>query len=1034
LKLAEFCVEKPVFATVLNLIILLVGILCLTLLNVRYQPKVFKPGLTVVTNYPGASAQVVEKSVTDVLEDSLAGIANLDVMNSRTKNSMSFIKLKFKELDQTQFVTAQSAVIRAISSVSRKLPENVTPTIRTGSDENQILFYGFSSNRMNTREITDYLQNNVNNLISKIPGVGEVTIMGPQSALVIAVDPNKLAHYNLTFPQLITVLQTSNKSLSLGNIVNKDQSIIINANTDIGHISELQTLVIATRDSQLIRLSQVAKVSIGDKDPTEVDVLINGSPGVGLNISATDDANPIEVGKLVQKTLKKMKKTFPLGLKMTNFMDMPKIMERSLSEVGFTIIEAIVLVCLVTLLFLGNLRLSYVPMVTIPICLLGSCIFLFALGYTLNTFTLLAIVLAVGLVVDDAIVVLENIYRYLSGSSNMTSKEAAKKGSTEIAFAVVGMTICLIAVYLPVVLLKSHTAVYFQAFALTLASCVLISGFTSLTLSPVMCRFFLKSKTKDSNQENKYQIFLEKVTNKAQDYYKNLLDKVLKLRFLVLGVFVLLVVFGVWLFESLPSNLMPNDQAGIGMFVLTGAPTASPEWLNNEFKGVSKQIEEIDGVKGVLGSANNCTNDSSNCVFGIFKLTEKGLNDTSFANNIVAKINKIMKSNITLNGSASLLNLNEGLNNDNKSGGLSLMLLGVMSYEQLEKVSNNLKEAMNKMPEIVSEHISFDRQQVYDLTVDRTLANQLAVPVDNIFTSLQAAYGGQQLSNEYRYGADSYPIIIRLPTTDLKDFSSLSNIYVKRYSASSGEFGDSDTSATSLLPLSDFVKVKASMMRPYRNHFNQMRATGFSRVVAPGYTLGQAVSAVNAVAAKILPAGVQLQFSGSARQLQKNHGELSLIFIMGIVFIYLVLAALFESFIDPLIILLTVPLCIVGALFALFIVGGSINLFTGIGLLTLIGLVSKHGILITQFANQKLTEGLSKKDAILQAASTRLRPIIMTSLTMILGAIPLIVQTGAGSNSRSQLGWVIVAGLVIGTFFSLFVVPVAYDFLSRRKT
>ena len=254
MKLSEFCVERPVFATVLNLLILLIGILCLTLLNLRYQPKVFKPGLTVVTNYPGASAQVVEKSVTDVLEDSLAGIANLDVMNSRTKNSMSFIKLKFKELDQTQFVTAQSAVIRAISSVSRRLPENVTPTIRTGSDEDQILSYGFSSDRMSPREITDYLQNSVNNLISKIPGVGEVAIRGPQSALVVAVDPNKLAHYDLTFSQLINVLQTSNKNLSLGNIVNKDQSIIINANTDIGHISELQTLVVATRDNQLIRL------------------------------------------------------------------------------------------------------------------------------------------------------------------------------------------------------------------------------------------------------------------------------------------------------------------------------------------------------------------------------------------------------------------------------------------------------------------------------------------------------------------------------------------------------------------------------------------------------------------------------------------------------------------------------------------------------------------------------------------------------------------------------------------------------------
>ena len=399
------------------------------------------------------------------------------------------------------------------------------------------------------------------------------------------------------------------------------------------------------------------------------------------------------------------------------------------------------------------------------------------------------------------------------------------------------------------------------------------------------------------------------------------------------------------------------------MFI-QGPQTASPDWYNQQYLSLYNKIKNISEVDGAYANAN-CTSDGVGCLFGMLNLSESVADDDKKSQAVIDKVNGLIEQNPDINGSASLLNLNDGLNvNDNMGGSLSTALMGVVSYDQLEAAANKLKIAMNDMPEVVPEKISFDRLPVYNLSVDRVLASKLSVPIDQLFATLSAAYGGQQLNNDYQFDADSYPIIVQLPLADLKDFSSLDNIYVQ-----------ANDSAKSMLPVADFVSVKIGSTRPQRAHVNQMRAISFNRKVAPGYTLGQAVAAVEQASANLLPSGVELQFRGAADKLKKGNSELVLIFVMGIIFIYLVLAALFESFIDPFIILLTVPLCIIGALLTLFLIGGSVNLFTGIGLLTLIGLVSKHGVLITQFANERVQAGLSKADAVVEAAVIRLRPI-----------------------------------------------------------
>tara|TARA_A100001015_G_scaffold320602_1_gene447588 strand:- start:1342 stop:3117 length:1776 start_codon:yes stop_codon:yes gene_type:complete len=589
MRLPVLSIEKPVFATVLNLIILLLGFLCCILLPLRYQPKIFSPGLIIITQYPGASAEVVEKAITDKLEANLATVPNLDTMKSNSSNGSSRIILKFKDISQSDFLTVQSRVLQAIAETSRNLPNNVVPKVRSGGDnDNQIYLYGFSSKVMSPREVTDYLQNNVVNMLSKIPGVSQAEVWGPAGAVRVNIKPNQLARYNITIPELITILNDNNKNEALGDIITNSQDITINSSMDIDHIDKLRNLVIKNINGELIKLSQVANVTLGYEDLSQSFTSINGDPGVGVSISVTDDANPIAVGKDVTKTLRSLKTQFPLGLKMTKFIDTPKIMKLSLDEVGAAIIESIILVSLITLIFLGNFKLSLIPVVTIPVCLLGTCMFLLALGYSFNIFTLLALVLAVGLVVDDAIVVLENAYRYAT-KKGLSARKAAKIGSSEIGFAIVGMTICLIAVYLPVVLLKSRTAAYFQEFALTLAGAVFISGFISLTLSPVMCSLLLTSKNKNLT-ENKYQIKLDYITLKFQNFYKKLLSFVLKIKLIILIVFLVLVIVGLSLFKALPSENMPMDQQGVAVLFLKGPDTANKEWNNKQWSNLNDKI------------------------------------------------------------------------------------------------------------------------------------------------------------------------------------------------------------------------------------------------------------------------------------------------------------------------------------------------------------------------------------------------------------------------------------------------------------
>lgn len=1010
MKISEICLKRPVFASVLSLVILVLGILGYSQLELRFQPKVFKPHLSVVTRYPGASAEEIEQSITDKLEKQLAGTPNLEQMSSDSQEGVSSISLKFKAIDEQTFLIAQSQVLQEIATVD--LPEQAEqPSLYSHNQNKTLIGIAFTDPNMSFVQLADYVQNIVINRLQKVPGTSDIQQSAFSPALRIELNPLKMAEYQLTLDDLIQVLKNSNISFSVGQITSHDQVLTLNGNFLLKNVKDFQNLMVARIGGHTIRLHDIADVQVGFENNSGWYSLHNGKPAVMVFLSNTDESNPIEVGQTVEKTLAQMQKSFPPGMHYYTVYDLTQPLKQSITEVAITIAEAIALVVLVSFLFLGRLRTTLIPTVTIPICLMGAFLVMYGFNFSINTLTLLALVLAVGLVVDDAIVVMENHHRHME--NGLSAMQAAFKSVKEISFAVIGMTLALVAVYVPAgFLAQNTTGVFYKQFAYTLAAAVLISGFVALTLSPMMC-----GKLLTRNQPSRYEKFLEKFFSRLKTGYQRSLEVVLNVRAMVIVAFFVLLGFGLLVFKLLPSDFLPPNNVNIAMMFLHGPATASAEYTRAHTDQTLKAIEKLPGIKSSTTFAGG-TFTGSNVQVSFFALQPDKARKFSDAD-LLAKINKIISQNKNYGGGAHLLDLNN--NSGGYSGSNSFYILGMASYDQLRSAANQMIKALQQYPGINSLYNTLTQvQQQYNFEVNRQLAQALNVPIANIVLALEVYYGGYSLTPGYNYGGMDYPIIIKLPQKDLEDLTLLKSIYVPSLNGQQ-------------IALSRLVTVKPILGVADRAHLNQLRAGEIDFNITPEFTEGQAINEILKVAAEVLPSSMTIGFDDSSLKMQKETRSMSLIFILGIIFIYLVLAALFESFREPLIILLTVPLCVVGALVALKAIDGSLNMYTAIGLVTLIGLVSKHGILITRFANQLRAQGMEMKTALVTAAAIRLRPILMTTLTMILGAVPLLFASGSGASGREQIGWVIVAGLIVGTLFSLFVVPVAYTILAPKK-
>lgn len=1008
----ERCVHRPVLATVLSLVLMLIGIVSYDRLSTREYPDVEEPTVSVSTTYSGANAEIVESQVTQVLETQLSGIAGIDVVSSTSRAETSAITVRFTLGTDPEVAAAE--VRDRVARARRNLPDEVSEPIvaKVEADAQPIMYLAFTSDRHTGLEITDTLKRTIVDRIQNLGGVSEARILGAREyAMRIWIDARKLAGYGLTVQDVETSLENQNVEIPAGRIESKDREFTLLANTALSTPEEFANIIVNSVNGHPVRLRDIGRTELGAADERQTTSK-QGETAISIGVVKQATANPLEVANNVRAILPDIQDSMPEGMHTDITYDTSIFIDRSIEAVFETIGEAIILVILVIFFFLRSVRASLIPVVTIPVSLITTLAIMFAFGFSINTLTLLAMVLAVGLVVDDAIVVLENIHRRIEGGQ--TPVHAAIAGTGEIAFAVIAMTLTLAAVYVPIAFTEGRTGQLFIEFALTLAGAVLVSGFVALTLTPMMCSKLLRHNENESRISRTLESFLDRLNEK----YRRELQRAMRNRFIViLGAASTAGLVGV-LYISLPSELAPIEDRGVVRIAGT-APEGSTLRFTQRY---GEDAEEIMGAIPEISTYFTVFGFPQVTGFGVFGLLEdwddRNRSQQEIVGSINAQVNRIpgvrafafnMPSLTTSRGGGA------GANNP-----IQFVIQSSSSYDDLNRLATEFMEKIKENPGLVNVETNFDLNKPrMEINMNREKIREAGLQVSEVGRTLETMFGSRQITRIDRDGQQS-DVLVQLNADDRRTPDSINVVNVR---GSSGQ----------LIPLSNLVTVKESVEPANLYRFNRLRSATISAGLASDYSLGEALTYLQNIANESLPTYAQFDLEGESRDFSNSNSSILFVFGLSILFIYLVLAAQFESFIIPFIILLTVPLSITGALLALWFAGASMNIYSQIGLVTLVGLITKHGILIVEFANQMRNEGREVMDAVTEAAVMRLRPILMTTGAMILGAIPLAVATGAGAQSRQAIGWVIVGGMSFGTLLTLFVVPVVYSIVVRKS-
>lgn len=1008
MSISKLCIERPVLAIVMNLILLIVGYIGFDRLNVRELPKTEQFTLQISTTYRGASADLVETQITLPIEDRIAGVEGIDVISSTSSSGVSNITITFSA--NYNINEGMNDVRDQLSRVRKTLPDEADDPVLIKADPNTVptLYIGFGDTKRDALALTDYVERYIKPDLTQVEGVGNVIVYGERRyAVRIWPDPLKMAARGVTVNDIQAMLVSQNTALPSGDIKSTYRNFTINTESKLASIDEFRDLIIRDDDNKMVHLTDVADVEIGPEDE-DTAVRVNGASAVVLAIIPQTTANPVDVSNKVQIRLAEFQRSLPEGMSAKVNYDNATFIRASIHEVYKTIYEAIILVTLVVFAFLGSFRSAVIPIVTIPLCLLTTFGVVYALGYTINTMTLLAMVLAIGLVVDDAIVMLENVYRYIEkGDKPM---QAAIKGSQEISFAIVAMTLTLAAVYAPIGFTQGFTGDIFREFAFTLAGAVIISGFVALTLSPMMCARILP----EQHAKNKYVDWVESTFESLTHRYREFINQVLIRRGMVVILFIVIAALGVLGFLSLKSELAPHEDQGIIVSYVTAPTGASFRYTDQvmtQLEKVLMAVPERENLVLVVGAGSTSQ--------GIAFMALKDWDARKRSQGDVAKA--LMPQLMHIPGALMVaLDLPpiKGSNTGRTPVDFVIQVSG--SYDELYDITERFKTALSQYPGLnsVEVDLKMDSQQV-DVTIDRELAANLGIDFGDISDALNILFAGRHIT-DFESGGENYDVMVQLREAARADPQQLNNIYVR------GKTGK-------IVPLAALITFKPAVKPNTLPHYNRMRAARVTANVSAGYALGDAITAVEDIAAKTLPLNAKYDWAGFSKSFLESSGAMGVTVVLALIFIYLVLAAQFESFVDPLIIMLTVPFSIIGAVITLKLTGGSNNIYTQIGFVTLIGLITKHGILMVDFANAARARGFDKYQAVIEAGVTRLRPILMTTGAMVLGAIPLALATGPGAEARSQMGWVIVGGMLFGTLFSLVVVPTIYTYLSRGK-
>ncbi|MGD8352712.1 MAG: efflux RND transporter permease subunit [Pseudomonadota bacterium] len=1006
--LPEISIKRPVLATVMSLGIILVGMISYQRLSVREYPKIDEPVVNVETVYKGAPAEIIESQVTQPLEESLAGIEGIDLITSISRPEQSQITVKFRlnrNIDE-----AANDVRDRVSRVRNLLPSEVNePNIsKVEADAQPTIFITFSSTKHTALEVTDYADRYVKDRLQNIQGVANVMLLGERRfAMRIWLNPMRLAAYGLTPQDVENALRQQNVEIPAGRIESTEREFTVLSETDLRTPEQFEDLILKDMGGYLVRLRDVGSAEIGSENERIV-VRFNGQPGLALGVVRQSTANPLDVSKAVRAILPSIEASLPDGMKVDIAYDSSIFIEKSIQNVFEAVGEAIILVILVIFFFLRSVRSTLIPLVTIPVSLVGAFGLMYAFGFSINTLTLLAMVLAIGLVVDDSIVVLENIFRHVE--EGIPPLKAAFLGSREIAFAVIAMTLTLASVYAPIGFMQGRTGRLFTEFALTLAGAVIVSGFVALTLSPMMSSKLLRHRDRHMAIYN----IIERAIVSLTEGYRRTLALALRGSVVVILLGSLVAGTAYFLFSVLKSELAPTEDRGIILSVGIGPEGATVAYTDKYARMLEKILADTPEVEKYMAVTGYPTVSQ---IISFASLKDWDKRDRK-QQEVVRELQPKFYGQIP--GVLAFPINPPSLGQRSLAQPVQLVIQTSAPYEELQKMTEAVMSEARKWPGFINldTDLKLNKPQL-SVNVERDKVADLGLDVAVVGRTLETMLGGRQVTRFKRHGKQ-YDVIVQVQETERETPSDLSAIYVR------GSRGD-------MVQLSNLVAVSETVAPKELNHFNQLRAAKISAGLAPGYTLSDALPVLEEIAHRVLPADAVIDYDGPSREYKESSAGVYVTFLLALAFIYLVLSAQFESFLDPFIIMLSVPLSVTGALGALHLSGHTLNIYSQIGLVTLVGLITKHGILIVEFSNQLRVKGLTKAQAVIEASTLRLRPILMTTGAMILGSMPLALARGAGAESRQAIGWVVVGGISLGTILTLFVVPTAYYLIARRR-
>jgi len=1013
--LSDISIRRPVLATVMSLLIVLLGVIAFDRLSVREYPKIDPPIVSVRTVLKGATAQVVESTITTPVEDALSGIEGVKTIKSQSREEVSQVTVTF--VTDRDVEAAANDVRDRVSRVRSLLPDQADDPVvnKIEADAFPVMWVAVTSDRHTPMELTDYADRYLTDPMKAVPGVATVIIGGERRyAMRVWLDRERLAAHGMTAQDVEEALRRQNLDSPGGRIESTQRELTVLAETDLQSPEAFNNMIIREVAGYPIRLKDVGRAAPGPYENRKI-VRVSGNEAIGLGVVKQSTGNTLAIAAGIRELVPRLKESLPEGMTMKVAVDTSQFIEAAINSVYVVMAEALALVVLVIFLFLRSFRATLIPAVTIPVSLIGAFFFLYVMGFSINVLTLLGIVLAVGLVVDDAIVMLENIHRHIE--AGLPPYKAAIKGAKEIGFAVVAMTITLAAVFTPLVFMTGRVGQLFIEFAMTVVAAVLVSGFVALTLTPMMCSKVLKEHESNWLYDHTKGFF--EAMNRG---YRSVLHRTLRVRWAAIPVYLVVLAAMAWLFLQLKSELSPVEDRGFFMAFVVAPEGSTMQYTDNYMRGVGeilKSVPEIETLFEVVAPGLDRPNPVNLGIgFAVLKhWDERDRNQIQIAQEISPKLYAGLPGVLSFAVNAP------SLGGSFLSKQIEYVIYG-NSYEELQGYINKVMAKLRDFPGItgLDTDLKLNKPQLR-VEIDRDKAAALGVSMATIGSTLETLLGGRDVTRYKREGKQ-YDVVVQVEDDKRRRPDDLTSIYVR------GVRGD-------LVQLSNLVQLRESVAPKELNHFNKFRAAVINGNVGPGGSLGDVLAKIDNVVAEELPKNVNTDLDGQSREFRETGLELYVTLALALVFIYLVLSAQFESFVGPLVIMLTVPLAATGALLAMWINaklgnGGTLNVYSQIGLVMLVGLITKNGILIVDFANQQRRQGLALFDAVVEASTLRLRPILMTTLATVLGSLPLAISSGAGSEARQAIGWVVVGGMSLGTLLTLFVIPAFYTFIVRR--